>query len=96
MTDISQMRVKLKKYLEGPDIPDDKRIAVNEAIAGLEMADEVMWDWMHAYTRPDYEGDLDIAQEYLESEKKRISNVSETMLSNMATADSLIHALKIK
>ena len=68
--------------------------SIETAIAHLNEADSLMWDWMHNYQRPDYEADLDIARTYLENEMKRVEVMKEKMLSSIDDGSALLQKLE--
>ena len=93
MTKISTLRVQLKKALDN-DITDATIMAqVNDQILDLEIADSLMWKWMHEYQRPDYQEGVDIVRVYLEGEKEEISAVKDKMLTSIEDAQSILEQI---
>ena len=95
MTELSRLRVNLLERIDSDSIDATILKEMQGSILALEEADSLMWQWMHAYNRPDYdEASLDDVREYLESEKQRIQVVSDKMTSSIERADSLMQTLK--
>ena len=68
----------------------DKRTDLSNAIQHLEEADSLMWDWMHNFNRPNYSGNLDSVQAYLENEQIRVQYMKEKFLSSVDEGAALL------
>jgi hypothetical protein len=90
MATLNNMRVKLLKQYKDENLGADQRVALSSAITHLENADSLMWGWMHNYSRPDYDGNLDSAKAYLENEKVKVEYMKGKFLSSMAEGEALL------
>ncbi len=90
MAILNNAHVKLIRQREDDDLSAEQRTILHTAILHLEEADSLMWDWMHNYSRPDYEGNLDSIRIYLANEKVTVLHMKEKFLSSMAEGEALL------
>ena len=91
---INQLSRTLREYLEeNPDLTEERRTALFEAVAALDRADEGMMDWMAAYGGlvKNFETmEPQQIMEALEGEKKKISEVRDQMLSSIEMGERYV------
>jgi len=92
MGDLNNNRKKLIKRLYTKDSLE-YGLMIRESIDDLEEADSLMWDWMHNYSRPGYDGDLDSVSAYLNSELTRVKVMREKFFVSLSESESLLKKL---
>lgn len=94
MGDLNNLIKKLKSAAQGEAIDQEMSETISNAIQDLVAADSLMWDWMYAYERPNYDGDLDSARSYLLSELERVTIVKDEMLSSLEQGTEVLEKTK--
>lgn len=92
MGHISQLKTELEKAAENAALEEKVQLQIAQSIQNLELGDSLMWEWMHNYAKPE-SAPADSVKLYLENEKIRINRVSETMLTSIKNAESLLQQL---
>ncbi len=89
METINDLRVKLEKRKEGK-LKTAMLEAIDKSLNKLEAADDAMMSWMRAYKMPSKNDERSEEEliKYLESEKKRITEVKNLMLSSIADGEN--------
>jgi len=90
MATLNNTRVKLLKQYGDENLSVEKRTGLSTAIMHLEEADSLMWDWMHNYNRPDYDGNLDSVRVYLENEMVTVTIMRDKFVSSMEEGEALL------
>ncbi len=90
MAMLNNTRVKLIKQYEDENLSAVNRTDLSRAIMHLVEADSLMWDWMHNYNRPDYDGNLDSIRVYLEKEKITVTIMKKKFFSSMEEGETLL------
>ncbi len=90
MDDIYKLKEQLKKQIaDAPDMVQERRKAVETAILRLDSASDGMMVWMRNFNPlPDSLGE-EQARQYLEDERKKVTQVKEDMLEAIEEAESL-------
>ena len=86
MSDMQQLRGQLTSRMNGLDSLD--QIPIREAVQDLQKGEDMMWDWMNQYKKPNLE--TDTARAYLEHQKSAINQVAEQMKQAIQTAKKQI------
>ncbi len=79
MGELNRLKRELKDKVENsPNMVDEKRKELEETILFIESASKSMMVWMREFNPEEYQGEE--LTKYLQSEKKRVQQVKETML----------------
>jgi regulator of replication initiation timing len=79
MGELNRLKRELKDKVENsPNLVEEKRKEIEETILTIESASKSMMVWMREFNPEDYQGEE--LTKYLQSEKKRVQQVKETML----------------
>jgi hypothetical protein len=90
MDDILKLRGNLKKKItDTPEMPAEKKSAIESAIVKLDSASEGMMVWMRKFTPPTDSTTEEKAREYLEDQKVKVQKVKEDMLKAIEAAEAL-------
>lgn len=81
MDDIYSLKRKLQEKIEStPDLVEEEKKKLQDRIAHLDSASQLMMEWMHQFNPLPDSIDQEEAREYLESEMEKIKKVKESML----------------
>lgn len=86
MVEMKKNRTRLEEKSEGMD--STQIIIFRDAIRDLKSAEDGMWDWMNQYKKPAQTSEEALA--YLDSQKKAIQHVSESMKNALSKAEDLL------
>lgn len=94
--DINRIQRKLKKHLKsnGEQMDATQKENILTTLDQLTKADDMMYDWMKKFEAPKSTVKEAEALQYLQSEKDKISKVSEAMLSSIDKGTKLLEQLK--
>ena len=95
MGDLNNNRKKLIKRLYTRDSVE-YGMRIRESVDNLEEADSLMWDWMHNYSRPSYDKDLDSVEAYLNAELVKVKVMREKFFSGLSESEALLKELNLK
>ena len=90
MNDIYKLKGELKKKIsDTPDMPAEKKSAIESALVKLDSASESMMVWMRKFNPlPDSVGEAKATQ-YLEDQKVKVQKVKDDMLKAIEDAKAL-------
>jgi hypothetical protein len=85
--DIYNLKKNLRsKIADTPDLADQKKKEIENAISKLDSASNAMMDWMHGFRPLPDSADQEKAREYLETEIERIKKVRDMMNESLQEA----------
>ena len=89
---IVKLQSKLKKFEEsqGDSMPEAMKNTIGELRRTLTQAEEGMFDWMHAFKKPDRNQDPEKVKAYLASEMVKITKVSQDMKSSISNTEAFL------
>jgi regulator of replication initiation timing len=81
MEDLYTLKKQLQEKIEStPDLVAEEKKKMEDRIAHLDSASQLMMEWMHQFNPLPDSTDQEEAREYLESEMEKIKKVKDAML----------------
>jgi len=81
MDDLYKLKRDLQEKIEStPDLVAEEKKKLEDRIAHLDSASQLMMEWMHQFNPLPDSTDQEEAREYLESEMEKIKKVKDAML----------------
>lgn len=93
MSDIERLSSALKTELRDTTYSPEVREDIRVTVALLAEGDSLMWEWMHAYKKPE-NVPLDTVFEYFQREKERVTKVRDVMLDGIRKGENLVKKLE--
>jgi Mg2+ and Co2+ transporter CorA len=91
MEDLYKLKKELQEKIAAtPDMVAEKKGELDQAIATLDSADQLMMDWMHKFRPLPDSANQEKAREYLESEMEKVKKLKELFNESIDKAKEIV------